>query len=34
MFTIGLEFSLPRLFSMKRIVFGLGPFRCWRRSCW
>jgi len=24
MFTIGLEFSLPRLFSMKRIVFGLG----------
>ncbi|MBI3522956.1 MAG: cation:proton antiporter [Betaproteobacteria bacterium] len=24
MFTIGLEFSLPRLYSMKRIVFGLG----------
>jgi CPA2 family monovalent cation:H+ antiporter-2 len=24
MFTIGLEFSLPRLFSMKRLVFGLG----------
>jgi len=24
MFTIGLEFSLPRLFSMKRSVFGLG----------
>ncbi|MCB1956451.1 MAG: cation:proton antiporter [Rhodocyclaceae bacterium] len=24
MFSIGLEFSLPRLFSMKRIVFGLG----------
>ncbi|HUY03518.1 MAG TPA: cation:proton antiporter [Rhodocyclaceae bacterium] len=24
MFTIGLEFSLPRLTSMKRIVFGLG----------
>lgn len=24
MFTIGLEFSLPRLFAMKRIVFGLG----------
>ncbi|MDD5177163.1 MAG: monovalent cation:proton antiporter-2 (CPA2) family protein [Sterolibacterium sp.] len=24
MFTIGLEFSLPRLFSMRRIVFGLG----------
>ena len=24
MFTIGLEFSLPRLMSMKRIVFGLG----------
>ncbi len=24
MFTIGLEFSLPRLLSMKRIVFGLG----------
>jgi len=24
MFTIGLEFSLPRLFSMKRIVFGFG----------
>jgi monovalent cation:H+ antiporter-2, CPA2 family len=24
MFTIGLEFSLARLFSMKRIVFGLG----------
>lgn len=27
MFTIGLEFSLPRLFSMKRIVFGLGAFQ-------
>jgi CPA2 family monovalent cation:H+ antiporter-2 len=24
MFSIGLEFSLPRLFTMKRIVFGLG----------
>ena len=24
MFTIGLEFSLPRLVAMKRIVFGLG----------
>ena len=24
MFSIGLEFSLPRLFSMQRIVFGLG----------
>ncbi|NTV10888.1 MAG: potassium transporter, partial [Zoogloea sp.] len=24
MFSIGLEFSLARLFSMKRIVFGLG----------
>ncbi|WP_079433372.1 monovalent cation:proton antiporter-2 (CPA2) family protein [Zoogloea sp. LCSB751] len=24
MFTIGLEFSLPRLYSMKRTVFGLG----------
>ncbi|MDD5249608.1 MAG: cation:proton antiporter [Rhodocyclaceae bacterium] len=24
MFTIGLEFSLPRLFAMKRIVFGVG----------
>jgi CPA2 family monovalent cation:H+ antiporter-2 len=24
MFTIGLEFSLPKLFAMKRLVFGLG----------
>ena len=24
MFSIGLEFSLPRLKSMRRIVFGLG----------
>ena len=24
MFSIGLEFSLPRLFSMRRVVFGLG----------
>ena len=24
MFSIGLEFSLPRLFTMRRIVFGLG----------
>ena len=24
MFSIGLEFSLPKLFSMKRLVFGLG----------
>lgn len=24
MFTIGLEFSLPRLFAMQRLVFGLG----------
>jgi CPA2 family monovalent cation:H+ antiporter-2 len=27
MFTIGLEFSLPRLFAMKRIVFGLGAMQ-------
>jgi len=27
MFTIGLEFSLPRLFAMKRIVFGLGALQ-------
>jgi monovalent cation:H+ antiporter-2, CPA2 family len=27
MFTIGLEFSLPRLYSMKRIVFGLGAIQ-------
>lgn len=27
MFTIGLEFSLPRLYSMKRIVFGLGAMQ-------
>lgn len=27
MFTIGLEFSLPRLYSMKRIVFGLGSMQ-------
>ena len=27
MFSIGLEFSLPRLFAMKRIVFGLGAFQ-------
>ena len=27
MFTIGLEFSLPRLFAMKHIVFGLGLFQ-------
>jgi len=24
MFSIGLEFSLPKLFTMRRIVFGLG----------
>ncbi|MCL2525147.1 MAG: cation:proton antiporter, partial [Betaproteobacteria bacterium] len=24
MFSIGLEFSLPRLYAMKRVVFGLG----------
>ncbi|HRE16863.1 MAG TPA: cation:proton antiporter, partial [Rhodocyclaceae bacterium] len=24
MFSIGLEFSLPKLYSMKRLVFGLG----------
>lgn len=24
MFSIGLEFSLPKLYAMKRIVFGLG----------
>ena len=24
MFSVGLEFSLPRLIAMKRIVFGLG----------
>jgi CPA2 family monovalent cation:H+ antiporter-2 len=24
MFSVGLEFSLPRLFAMKRIVFGMG----------
>jgi len=27
MYTIGLEFSLPRLYSMKRIVFGLGAIQ-------
>ncbi|MBK7849495.1 MAG: cation:proton antiporter [Zoogloea sp.] len=27
MFSIGLEFSLPRLYSMKRIVFGLGSMQ-------
>jgi CPA2 family monovalent cation:H+ antiporter-2 len=27
MFTIGLEFSLPRLLSMKRVVFGLGALQ-------
>ena len=27
MFSIGLEFSLPRLFAMKRIVFGLGGWQ-------
>lgn len=27
MFSIGLEFSLPRLFAMKRIVFGLGALQ-------
>lgn len=27
MFTIGLEFSLPHLFSMKRLVFGLGALQ-------
>ncbi len=27
MFTIGLEFSLARLYSMKRIVFGLGAMQ-------
>ncbi len=24
MFSIGLEFSLPKLYAMKRIVFGFG----------
>ncbi|MEY3202471.1 MAG: hypothetical protein RIR70_2021, partial [Pseudomonadota bacterium] len=24
LFSIGLEFSLPKIFSMKRLVFGLG----------
>ena len=27
MFSIGLEFSLPKLFAMKRIVFGLGSLQ-------
>ncbi len=27
MFSIGLEFSLPKLYAMKRIVFGLGLFQ-------
>lgn len=27
MFTIGLEFSLPRLTQMRRLVFGLGGCR-------
>ena len=27
MFSIGLEFSLPRLYAMKRIVFGLGGWQ-------
>ena len=27
MFSIGLEFSLPKLFSMKRLVFGLGALQ-------
>ncbi len=27
MFSIGLEFSLPKLFAMKRIVFGLGALQ-------
>ena len=27
MFSIGLEFSLPKLFAMKRIVFGLGAMQ-------
>jgi CPA2 family monovalent cation:H+ antiporter-2 len=40
MFSIGLEFSLARLYSMKRIVFGLGAWRrCWSARlvatrCW
>jgi len=33
MFTIGLEFSLPRLFSMRRIVFGLGVAQVLVTSC-
>ena len=28
MFSIGLEFSLPKLFNMRRVVFGLGMGRC------
>ena len=27
MFSIGLEFSLPKLYAMKRIVFGLGALQ-------
>ncbi|HTH39967.1 MAG TPA: cation:proton antiporter, partial [Rhodocyclaceae bacterium] len=33
MFTIGLEFSLPRLFAMKRIVFGLGALQVVATLC-
>ena len=41
MFSIGLEFSLPQLSAMRRVVFGLGVAqvaldasrsRCWRRA--
>ena len=40
MFSIGLEFSLPKLRAMRSLVFGLGAFRLdspfwrlWRLSC-
>jgi CPA2 family monovalent cation:H+ antiporter-2 len=40
MFVIGLEFNLPKLRSMRTLVFGLGlsqvvltmPARCWPRA--
>jgi len=33
MFSIGLEFSLPKLISMRRIVFGLGSLQVARSPC-
>ena len=33
MFSIGLEFSLPKLISMRRAVFGLGLAQIGRASC-